>query len=578
MKVFIVSSVLFTVLLIVGCSRSQEGEETGGANNPATIQVGATARESEDSGYLGLKILKASEHQILLDKAPWHEPGGDWIFLECAVEKDPDALFIIGARARTSPKGEVPISWGEAFLAINDSAAAGRFVDNFAKAFHRASPSRYGDKPPGFLKMNTAILGSGLVRSSNGGGFAVGKKGTWISTKWFLESDIAEAEVYFNYNLATGQAEFCEKDEDYREELIEQLVVGLRDGPLPERTPENDPALTLDGPRIVGWTQIAGSNEVAQFMSHDSSLLITTITPDQGTQLFIAPTANPEVRKHIGDFEGSVQVHDFLVGEQGPTLFLTETLRKDPHSYSSADPQSLWLVNLQGKHQVNVPNSITNWFAGKGSISPDGRFLALQLWLKQSKQQNTRIIQLGDLQKHTWQAIEQAETSLEFMGWLNGKGVVLTGDAFGKDQVRKAYALAAESGQLSPLESIPAQFKADVVLSPSQGRAAEVQEKKALIICDLATGQKREFTVYPSDRRNLYRESLRWINEHYLVFQGSRTALINADTLKMNFPTTKESGFSSVEFSPDFKWALGRKSGAQFLGKVEIAERSGVAK
>ena len=70
---------------------------------------------------------------------------------------------------------------------------------------------------------------------------------------------------------------------------------------------------------------------------------------------------------------------------------------------------------------------------------------------------------------------------------------------------------------------------------------------------------------------------MRWVSDRYLVFQGPRTALIDADNLKMNFPVSKESGFSSVEFSPDFKRALGNKKDGQYLGEVELPEQSKAA-
>ena len=62
------------------------------------------------------------------------------------------------------------------------------------------------------------------------------------------------------YDPKVGQAEFAEKDEDYRGEMIAYLATALRDGPLPERTPKNDPTLTLDGPRVTDWKRIASES------------------------------------------------------------------------------------------------------------------------------------------------------------------------------------------------------------------------------------------------------------------------------------------------------------------------------
>ena len=577
MKDIITSSALITVILFAGCGRSpQKGSEADGTgtNQLTRTEVGVGAGESENWGYLGLKVLKAHEHQKALDKAPWHEPGGEWTFLECAAEKDATIQVVIGSRARSTTKGDIPISWGEAFLAVSRPSAGAGFVEAFAKAFHQPLPPRQGEKPPGFLKMSTAILGANLVRDPQGG-FTTGRKGTWTTSKWFLQSETAEAEVFFNYSVATGRAEFCEKDEEYREELIEQLVVGLRDGPMPERTPENDPTLTLIGPQVVGWAQIAGTNETAQFTPRGDGLVITVTGSGQGAKLFLAPITRPQERKPLADFEGMVLVHEFLYGEQGLALFLAETIRRDPKTFSTTDPQRLWLVDSQGKHPVSAPAGITNWFAGKGGISPDGRFVALHSWRKQGKQQSMRVVHLGDRQKGTWQTVELAGTILELVGWdgEKPKGVVLTGNSYEKSAIRKAYALDPETGRLSPLEGVPPRFNSKVVSSPAHRRIAEVQEKQGLVIADVAGGQPQVFTFHPADRRNLSPDSVRWVSERYLVFQGPRTALIDADTLKMSFPATKESGFSSVEFSSDFKWGLGSKKDGQYLGAVELPEK-----
>ena len=67
-------------------------------------------------------------------------------------------------------------------------------------------------------------------------------------------------------------------------------------------------------------------------------------------------------------------------------------------------------------------------------------------------------------------------------------------------------------------------------------------------------------------------DSVRWASDRYLVFQGPRTALIDADALKMSFPVARESGITSVEFSSDFKRGLNTKKNGQYLGAVELPE------
>src|SRR6266702_5649916 len=160
MKITTTVLALLAAILLAGCKReAPETSQSGSTNNQTiSIEPGARAAESENWGYLALKIVRAHENQKLLDQAPWHAPGGDWAFLECEVEKQPSARVLIGTKTRSTTRADIPMSWGEAFIAVNDSRAGSAFVDAFSKAFHQPSPPRYGDKPPDRLKMNTALL------------------------------------------------------------------------------------------------------------------------------------------------------------------------------------------------------------------------------------------------------------------------------------------------------------------------------------------------------------------------------------------------------------------------------------
>jgi hypothetical protein len=255
------------LMIILGCSflsgcnrhSGKVAEDSGKKGNETHIQPGVGNEESEQWGYLALRIVKVLEGQRLLDAAPWFAAGGDWTCLDCELAKNAQVKFVIGLRAKQNPSKDVTVAWGEALLAVSDTAAGMSFVEAFANAFHQAVPARHGDKPRRLVKAATAVFGDGLLRD-HAGGFRNGRSGKWTATKWFFASDEGESEVFFNYSIADKLAEFSEKDEEYREHLVQQLVVGLRDGPLPERTPENDPGFSLVGPKIVGWTKVANAN------------------------------------------------------------------------------------------------------------------------------------------------------------------------------------------------------------------------------------------------------------------------------------------------------------------------------
>jgi hypothetical protein len=215
-------------LCLTGCNRRDAAKSEDGN----VIQPGGINEESEQWGYLALRILKVHEKQKALDAAPWFTGGGDWTFLECEAEEDSNVRVLIGTAMRGSPEGETPISWGEAVIAVADASMGARFVEALAKAFHQTTPPPHGQKPSLRVKMQTAVLGTGLVRDPHGG-FKDGRNGSWVATKWFLQDETAEAEVFFNFSTKENRAEFSEKDAEYREDLVQQLVVGLRDGPRP---------------------------------------------------------------------------------------------------------------------------------------------------------------------------------------------------------------------------------------------------------------------------------------------------------------------------------------------------------
>lgn len=557
-----------TCVLVSGCSRQEETS----SSDPTLIQPGAAGRADDLAGYLALKIIKVHEKRKPLDQAPWHIEDGDWTFLECEFKSS--SSILIGMKTGSKLDDNIPISWGEARLALSNPAHGPYFIEAFAEAFHQKAPPRHGEKPPGFITIQTAQLGSNLVRDTVSGGFREGRRGGWTATKWFLQDEIAETEVFFNYSIAEKRAEFSEKDPEYRETLVQQLVKALRDGPFPARTLENDPSLTFSGPKVTNWTRIANSNEVCQFSPDARHLMIITSEGGQKNKLFIAQVSNAANRTLLAQFDGSVSIQEILPVDHQSTLLVTERISNNPRLISSADPQKLWLVDAEGKREVPAPPGITSWYAAKGALSPDGRFVVLHSWLKKTAGKNSRVIHVTPVNDINWKTIELPGVTLELVGWTSEKptAIVLTGMGNLRTEIRKAYALNPETGVLSELDLIPFQFETRLITSPGEKRTMEVIEKEKIIVSDLSTGKKREFTFHPYDRRDLYYTSVKWVNDRYLVFHGLRTALIDTDTLKMNYPASQESQIRLVDFSSDFHFALGYKDDGKYLGRVETLE------
>jgi hypothetical protein len=559
----ILSAVLLLALM-TGCDR-----ESGNKSDEARIQVGTRPRESADGGFLPLKIVKSYSNQKPLEQAPWHGEGGNWTFLDCQLVDDAKTAFVIGVQTRSAATADSPFRWGEAMVAVDDAGTGARFVDAFGKAFQQAVPPSHGTKPSKRLNAQTAVLGSNLKRDRKSGGFR-GENGTWTATKWFFGGDSGEAEVFFNYSVDDKKAEFSEKDEEYREALVEQWVICLRDGPLPERTPENDPNLTSVGPRVTGWVRVADTNESCLFTPDSSTLIISEMMTNGAMKLSTLSVEATAARKPLAQFDGSASVEQVLTNRPQLRLLITETLRQNPKIYSSDDPKRLWLVTHGEKQAVSIPAGVTNWYTSERCVSPDERFLALHQWKSVPKQKRSRVIHLGDLAAQKWQVIEMPDTVVELVGWRKGRAVVLTGAQFDKAETRRPFELDPATGKLEALERVPDEFKRRELISPDDRFTVKVEEKRRLVLTETDSGKTREFVFHPYDRRHVFEGGATWASPKYLVFQGTRTALIDVDSLKMSFPSPVESGFPAFEFSPDFKRALGRKEDGTYLGRVEV--------
>jgi len=71
------------------------------------------------------------------------------------------------------------------------------------------------------LPFSAVILGDHVSHSPNGG-FAVKPPGNWTSIKLFLGD--GSSEVVFNFNPVLGKGEFCIKDPDYGDGVLQELA------------------------------------------------------------------------------------------------------------------------------------------------------------------------------------------------------------------------------------------------------------------------------------------------------------------------------------------------------------------
>jgi len=155
---------------------------------------------------------------------------GGMSHVEATLEQGRPAAFQIASGGREglwqakTPDGcrfgvEIPSVKGvfvKGMFLREKGSSCGTFLSRLVAALEGGSVPKV--KPTERVEFNAAVLGVDLQRTR--GGFS-GKGGGWIVTKLFLGEE--EAEVFFNFNPKSGEAEFSEKDSDYAEPVLRVL-------------------------------------------------------------------------------------------------------------------------------------------------------------------------------------------------------------------------------------------------------------------------------------------------------------------------------------------------------------------
>ena len=211
-------------LALFGCRKEERGVPPARASTAAERPTSAV---TEEWPHLTLRITKVHRSRSPSHTPPFHQPGGDWTYFDAVLVSDPVATVTVGVtNGRIAGKA---LGSSKAVLVPSNAEAGRRFVAAFARAFRVPEPrpprpERATLKP---LLLDSAVLGTNLGRDA-GGSFS--GRGSWQATKWFFDQAGTESEVFFNYSLDEGLAEFAEKDEEYNKDVAAALALVLRDG------------------------------------------------------------------------------------------------------------------------------------------------------------------------------------------------------------------------------------------------------------------------------------------------------------------------------------------------------------
>jgi len=567
---------LVVTFLYTGCGKTPMPQSpTNGEPNQlpkAQVKIGD---DQDEARHLALKITAVHEKQKLSKEAPFYTKGGDWTFFDCLVSSDPSVVFTVGV-LRKSAADNVPSAWGKALLIVKNREVGARFVELFAKAFGGKLPKSIRQAHViERLAINTAILGHYMNREDKGG-FS-GERGNWTATKWFPEHDGLSGEVYFNYNLASRQGEFSEKDPDYADDLVAIFASAFRDGPRPERTPENDPNLTRIGPKIGRPHKL-----LPRLASHYSFSPKGKFAVFQDRETIVALTPNQADGKPFEIIRFDHSPWTLHVVDEDLNLVVQEGIPEIPSAKSSADPMRIWWVDGK-KHQKKLlrgPEKDLN--LAEHPFSPDQRYIVLSQWQGDPRKEGrSKVLFIFNRETGKTSICKSKKKGLSVIGWKQIKGglrlaVISNRWLFDKNETSELYLADPANGALERQENVDARFEVDNPVSPDGKHRVHVG-KDELVVTDVASGKQSLFAFHEDDHRFVCPECIDWVNPLYLKFNGPRLALIDVTTMKMCFPSTADGAklaSHAFTFSPDFRWVMyqGETSDGEglFLAPIEM--------
>jgi hypothetical protein len=534
---------------------------------------------ASDAGHLDVRILRVWNNCKPLDAHPWHAPGGDWTYFDCAAGPSDNVTFVVGL-SQVKTERYPQSAWGEAVLAVADKKAGADFVRLLGDSFHQTPPAERSGRPEGRLKPHMIVSGKTLTRHS-GGEFTAKPAGAWTVAEWVLGDEGYEAQVYFNYNLREMKAELREDRAANREDLLVLASAALRDGPLPDRTPANDPGLSLSGPRFTDWRSAA-----------TGTIGTSVLAPDNSRVIFARSVGADEWAVASAALEGSGKAADAVRFEHGITRLEPVTadglrLLADeyiPRQEREAGPEYrslLWLIDLRTrtKEALVGPWGETSWFLAAHGVSPDGRLVVIGQNLP-GPERRDRFPSFGDTVLYIYDITSRKPVklavkgqALSFASWKGSgpglRAVVYTGHPWDKDpSSRRVYSADPATGALDPDPTPLGDLDAAWKKSPDGRLMAELRDDDHLVVTDSATGSDRLFYFHRADRACLDECGIVWASPRYLIFDFSRPTLFDTDKMKISYPMEKDSKIWPVAFTTDFRRVVGRSPDGLFIGRV----------
>lgn len=531
------------------------GQDAAATQGMKDVQVGHAPAEE---GGLKLKI-EAIHKEHVLDKLPGGsklQKGGTWTVLDCVVTDLPEAKIAIAVES-VMAKGE-RFSWNNAAIYPRDEKGGAAFLDAFGKAFHaKLPPARKGvlNRPFSFPSV---ILGANMGRDETRGTFS--GKGTWVATKWFVQLGGAEAEVFFNYNETTKEAEFSEKDEDYRDDLGKLFAVFVRDGRVAQRSSKEDAQITTTGPHFGNLHEgmIFSKGKFIPLEFHDGGKFLTYIQDRKSLMEVALYEKIPKPVTVTTWFEKSLIAA--YIGGPDDALYLAEEALTDGPGYSSEDDKRLWIVSRVSHKRSELKGSwpAKDVRAGAQAISPDGKYVVVFAMTRDKENVGKDMAYITELETRkvvTADLGDRYSAALQWTGKEDSLQLLVRSETWvrGRDTKVEFFSIDPRTGKVAEAK---ASTEPDASISPD-GKWKNRIEKGKLIVTNLRDKSEREFVIHADDLPSVEGMThVSWISPGYMRAPSPYPGFISVETMKMSYflPGTYED--MPLMFGPDLKWCV----------------------
>lgn len=497
-----------------------------------------------DEGRIRFTITKVEPGQKPASAPPFHEPGGDWTYVEAHLDGDPAASFVVGIPTLSSTGGGP--SFGKLMFAPTTSAAGARVVARLAKVLGTTVPP---PRPGGVLqavKVPIAVLGHGIRHLDNG----MGETGTWDATKLFCSvGDIDSAELFFNISIEEKRGELSEKDADYNKDVVACLATILRDGLPPPRTPANDPTLATTGPRLELGKKLGGRRMQGLALTPSRLLMADERAAHAAlVAVDVKSGATNELWTTKDRIDG---------GDCDPALAHCVLELSTPQSGRNVygnDPSHLaWLegttVTPISVGRIAKPKLAT------AALSPDARFIVAH----DDAAKPPKLVALDRTTKKTFELPGIDRGSIDVVAWDGTTAIVVT-STYDEGATPRVVEWQLGANGATKRSTRPAE---PPLVSPDGKRLATFAAGKLTLTAGTAT---RTLVFHPDDARSIGSECCTWIDNRWLTM---RSGYIDTDAMRVSLLAVDADGeLPRVEYLTDSRSALVTRADGVFLATV----------